>query len=138
MVAYHHMANNILVQPFATKHDRHHLTAADTIMAHLQQQHLLVHTIILDNKASADYCRNITNKWHCCTYQLVPPDMHCRNSTECVIRTFKAHFIAILTDMDTAFPANRWDLLLSQVELMVNLLLQSQVQPTMSACWEHL
>jgi hypothetical protein len=136
MVAYHTMSNAILIQPFTTKHDRHRLAAADTIMTRLQRRQLPVDTIILDNEASADYRRNITDKWHC-TYQLVPPDMHRRNAAERAIRTFKAHFIAILAGIDTAFPANRWDLLLPHAELTVNLLRQSRAQPAISA-WEHL
>jgi hypothetical protein len=63
--------------------------------------------------------------------------MHRRNKAERAIRTFKAHFLSILASVDPAFPPNRWDLLLPQAELTVNLLRQSTLYPTMSA-WEHL
>ena len=50
---------------------------------------------ILDNEASGEYKRTIEEVWKS-TYQLVPPDMHRRNAAERAIRTFKAHFLAIL------------------------------------------
>jgi hypothetical protein len=55
MVAYHHTTNTIPIRPFTTKYDRCRLTDNDTIMARLQQQNLPVHTVVLDNEASADY-----------------------------------------------------------------------------------
>ena len=61
------------------------------------------------------------SKLHC-TYQLVSPDMNRSNATEHAIQAFKAHFIAILAGIDTAFLTNRWDLLLPHAELTVNLL----------------
>jgi hypothetical protein len=56
------------------------------------------------------------------TYQLVPPDMHRRNAAERAIRTFKAHFLGILTGVSGDFPRHLWDLLLTQAELTLNLL----------------
>ena len=50
---------------------------------------------------------------------IVPPNMHHHNATECVMKSFNAHFITILTGIDQAFPANCWDLLLPQAELTV-------------------
>ncbi len=105
MVAYHHASNAILIQPFASKHDHHHITAANTIMARLRARQLDVHTVVLNNEASADYRRNITYTWNC-AYQLVPPDMHRRNAAKRAIRTLKAHFLAILAGIDTAYPTN--------------------------------
>ena len=62
--------------------------------------------------------------------------MHRCNKAEQAIWTFKAHFLAILASVDPLFPRNRWDLLLPQAELTVNLLRQSLLQPDISA-WEH-
>ena len=106
-----------------TKHDRHRIMAANTIMARLCAQQLNVHTVILDNEVSGDYHRNITDTWNC-AYQLVLPDMHQRNAAKHAIRTFKAHFLAILAGIDTAYPTNQWDLLLPHTELTLNLLRQ--------------
>ena len=132
MVAYHYDGNAILVQPFQSKHDTHRIPAYNTIMTRLKARGLTVNKQILDNEASVEYRRTITDKWHC-TYQLVPPDMHRRNRAERAIRTFKAHFLAILAGVDPAFPASRWDLLLPHTELTLNLLRQSRLHPTISA-----
>ena len=121
MVAYHQDANAILVQPFQSKHDHHRIPAYNIIMNRLKARGLHVTRHVLDNEASTAYRNAITLTWNC-TYQLVPPDMHRRNLAERAIRTFKAHFLTILAGVDPTFPATRWDLLLPQAELTVNLL----------------
>ena len=63
--------------------------------------------------------------------------MHRRNAAERAICTFKAHFLTILASIDPTFPATRWDLLLPQAELTVNLLHQATTHPTISA-WERI
>jgi hypothetical protein len=97
------------------------------------------HTVdhqVLDNKVSAKYIRTITEDWKA-TYQLVPPDIHCRNLlAERAIQTFKAHFLAILAGLSKAFPNYLWDKLLQQTELTLNLLRQSSIAPAMSA-WKY-
>ena len=82
---------------------------------------IAVDTQVLYNKASAEYIHCITHKWKC-THQKVPPDMHRCNKAEQAIRTFKAHFLSILASVDPTLPKNRWDLLLPQAELTINLL----------------
>ena len=124
MLAFHKQANVFLVQPFKTKADTHRIPAYNVIMNRLKKRNLGVDLQVLDNKASAAYINCIENEWHC-SHQKVPPDMHRRNKAERAIRTFKAYFIAILASVDPAFPKNRWDLLLPQAELTLNLLRQS-------------
>ena len=63
-------------------------------------------------------------------YQLVLAHIHRRNAAERAIRTFKAHFLAILAGVATDFPQYLWDLLLPQAELTLNLLHQANVNPT--------
>ena len=70
------------------------------------------------------------------TYQLVPPNVHRRNIAERAIRTFKAHFLAILEGVDPYFPKYMWDNLLVQTELTIKLLRQATLNPRMSA-WEY-
>jgi hypothetical protein len=87
-------------------------------------------THILDNEASEAYtAKNRKN----CTIQLVPPDNHRQNLTERAIQTFKNHFKAVIAGVDDNFPMHLWDRLLSQTVLMLNLLRQSNVAPTVSA-----
>ena len=62
--------------------------------------------------------------------------MHRRNAAERAIRTFKAHFIAILAGVAPDFPRHLWDLLLPQTEMTLNLLRQATANPAISA-WEN-
>jgi hypothetical protein len=135
MLAYHDATNVILVQPFALKTDNHRIPAINAIMKRFKARGITVDSQVMDNEASEAYLNNIAEVWKC-TYQKVPPDMHRRNKAERAIRTFKAHFLAILASVDPAFPMNRWDLLLPQAEITVNLLRQSLLHPHISA-WEH-
>ena len=96
---------------------------------------LAVDLQILDNEASATCKEAITVKWKA-KFQLVPPDMHCRNQAERAIRTLKSHFLSILAGVDSAFPPYLWDLLLPQAELTLNLLQQSTLNSGISA-WEY-
>ena len=113
MLAYHVDTNVILVEPFASHHDRHRLAAADRIMANLTKRGHCVDLHILDNKCSAAYKLQIEEKWGS-KIQLVPPDVHCRNIAERAIRTFKAHFLSILVGVSDAFSNFLWDCLLPQ------------------------
>ena len=104
-------------------------------MQRLHDKHLTTELQILDNEASAEYQATIKQKWNV-AFQFVPPDVHQRNATERAIRTFKAHFIAILAGVASDFPKNKWDLLLPQTEMTLNFLRQSKIDPSMSA-WDH-
>ena len=135
MVAFHQRSNAILIRPFASKADAHRIPTYNAIMTKLATSGQVVNLHILDNEASAAYRAAITANG--CTYQLVPPHVHRRNAAERAIRTFKEHFLAILAGVDPSFPASRWDLLLPQAELTLNLLRPCRYNPTVSA-WEGL
>jgi hypothetical protein len=66
-------------------------------------------------------------------YELVPLGNHQRNQAECVIQTFKAHFISLLVGVDDRFPLSLWCHLLKPTKLTLNLLCQSKVAPKISA-----
>jgi hypothetical protein len=66
-------------------------------------------------------------------YQLVPPHCHRRNAAERAIRTFKEHFVAVLSSVDPSFPMHLWDRLLPQAEITLNLLRTSRLHPQLSA-----
>jgi hypothetical protein len=135
MVAFNNAANVILVEPFKSKGNHHRIPAYDILMNRLKRRGLTVDMQFMDNEVSAKFLHNITKVWKC-KLQKVPPDMHRRNKAKRAIRTFKAHFITILACLDQGFPRNRWDLLLPQAELTINLLRQSRLNPHISA-WEH-
>ena len=61
--------------------------------------------------------------------------MHRRNAAERAIRSFKAHFLAILSGLASDFPRNLWDLLIPQTEMTLNMLRQAAPDPAISA-WD--
>jgi len=124
MIAFHADGNLVLQQAFKSKSDQHRTAAYNAIMTRLAARGLSVDLQILDNEASSAYKEAITFKWNA-TFQLVPPDMHRHNRADWTIRTFKDHFLAILSGIDAAFPPYLWDLLLPQAELTLILLRQS-------------
>jgi hypothetical protein len=132
MITFHTNGNLILQQAFKTKSDRQRIAAYNAIMTCLAAWDLSIDLQILDNKASFAYKEAISFKWKA-IFQLVPPDMHCRNQAECAICTFKNHFLAVLAGIDAAFPLYFWDLLLPQAELTLNLLRQATLNPWISA-----
>ena len=75
MIAYHCDANLILAEPFASRKDKHRLLAYYKLMRRLRTNKLTVDMQILDNEASAEYKRDITEKWNT-NYQLVTPNTH--------------------------------------------------------------
>ena len=85
----------------------------------------------LNNEASKEYRQHVTDIWKS-TYQLVPPNFHRRNISERAIRTFKAHFLSILSGIPSSFPNYLWDKLLPQTELSLNLPRQSTIAPLTS------
>jgi hypothetical protein len=135
MVGLHSASNAILVRPFATKHDTHRIPAYQELFSRLALAGAPPTTHIMDNEASAALQRAITANG--CTLQLVPPHVHRRNAAERAIRTFKDHFLTILAGVTPTFPANRWDLLLPQAELTLNLL-RPTAHPTATSAWEAL
>ena len=66
-------------------------------------------------------------------FQLVPPHLHRANAAERAIRTWKNHFISILCGLDPLFPLQLWDKLIDQVNLTLNLLRPSRLNPKMAA-----
>ena len=85
----------------------------------------------LDNEVSKDLFAAITA--NACKYQLVTAYDHRQNLAERAIQTFKNHFISVLHGTDSAFPAHLWCRLLPQVNIQINLLRQSRINPRRSA-----
>ena len=135
MIALHADTNAILVRPFPNKHDAHRIAAYQDIHTRLANANRKPMMHILDNEASMAFQQAITSNG--CTFQLVPPHVHRRNAAERAIRTFKDHFLSILAGTAPTFPADRWDLLIPQAELTLNLLRASHCNPALSA-WEDL
>ena len=87
---------------------------------------------ILDNEVS-EAMENVIQEEYNMKMELVPPGYHRRNVAEVAIKNSKAHFLSVLTGTVSNFPPSLWDRLLSQVEIMVNLLGHSNTTPNVSA-----
>ena len=104
-------------------------------MQRLNNRGLTTDLQILYNEASQNYKAAI--KYKCgVDLQLVPPNIHRRNEAEREIRTFKVHFLAVLSEVAPDFPQFLWDLLLVQTEMNLNFLHQSTFNRTISY-WEY-
>ena len=135
MVGLRIASNAILLRPFASKHDSHQIPAYNDMYAHLNAVGAALTIHVMDNEESLAFQRAIaTNK---CKLQLVPPHVHRCNVAERAIRTFKDHFLVILAGTPPLFPANRWDLLIPQAELTLNLL-RPTPNATATSVWEAL
>ncbi len=69
--------------------------------------------------------------------ELVPPGCHQRNAAEVAIRNFKAHFLRVLAGIANNFPPSLWYRLLPQTKITINLIQQSNANPTVST-YAHL
>ena len=102
MLAYY-SSNVILVAFCKTIKDQHRLAAYNSIMQRLQNIGLTTDLHILDNEDSQNYKETIRDKL-VVDLQLVPPDTHRINASERAIRTFKVHFLAVLSWVEPDFP----------------------------------
>ena len=85
---------------------------------------------VLDNKISKEYRERIAeNKM---IHELVPPRNHRSLMAEQAIQTWKAHMISNLNGVDENFPISCWCQIVSQMELTLNLLRQSNIVPAIS------
>ena len=85
----------------------------------------------MDNECSSDL-KEAMKKYEI-DFQLDPPHMHRQNAAERAIRTYKKHFISGFSTTDPYFPIIKWDRLLSQCAITLNLLRNSRVNPDLSA-----
>ena len=132
MISYHFDSNTTISAPFNSRSDKHRLLAYGTIMQRLKNHNILAHLQILDNESSTTYKRIIKSEW-VVGYQLLPPNIHCRNSAERAICTFKAHFLSTLAGISPTSPKNLWYLILPQTDLILNLLRQLTLDPKILA-----
>ena len=131
LVAYNFNSNSIHVCPLKSRNDSDTIKAYEEIYSMLTQRGLKPQLHWLDNEASKAL-KNFITKEHT-EYQLTPPHIHRRNAAERAIRTFKNHFISGLCSVDKNFPLHLWCRLLVQVELTLNMLRTSQINPNLSA-----
>ena len=97
LVAYHYDANNILTTPLKNITVPCILNGITKIHDKLRKRGLTLKLHIMDNEVSEDLKQYFEDSD--IQFQMVPPHMHERNSSERGVRTFKNHFIASLYTM---------------------------------------
>jgi len=123
-------SSGILVEPLKDRTAEEMKRAYLLLIERLKRAGLAPEKHVMDNEVSEELRDAIENE---CKLELVPPGCHRRNVAEVAIKTFKAHFIAILAGLPTSFPLRLWDELLPQAELTVNILRPSHARPKVSA-----
>ena len=131
LTIYDYDANAILVGTLKTRQAKEIATVWEKKHLQLTKNGHEVKYYIMDNECSQDLQRALKN--NDLEYQLVPPNQHRRNAAERAIRTFKNHLLAGLATCDPQFPVHKWDRLLDQAELTINLLRNSRVNSSLSA-----
>ena len=106
------------------------LEAYQKLIKRLKSGGITPHKHILNNEISEAYKEEI--KIEGIKYGLVPPDMNRRNVAEKSIQTQKYHFTAIICGVAYDFRIGICTELLPQVEVMFNLLRQSNLAPNVS------
>ncbi|RPI66945.1 MAG: hypothetical protein EHM43_10390, partial [Ignavibacteriae bacterium] len=85
----------------------------------------------MDNKTSTDVEAFIQSQ--CIALQYTPSDIHCTNSAERAIRTWKNHFLAGIASLPKSFPIANWCRLTHQCDHTVNMLRPCRQNPALSA-----
>ena len=130
-VLYDFDSNYIAAEPIKNRTATSILEACQLCHERLTRAGLKPTFQILDNECSAALKNYFSrNK---ISYQLVPPGVHRRNAAERAIRSFKNHFLSILSGTDPNFPLKLWDLLIPQAVITLNLLRASRINPQLSA-----
>ncbi len=120
----------ILVEALKDRSKEELTRAYLVLLQRLKKAGIIPKKHVMDNEIS-ELMRDTIEKE--CKLELVPPGCHRRNVAEVAIKTFKAHFIAILAGLPSSFPIRLWCELLPQAELTLNILRPSHARPQVSA-----
>ena len=82
---------------------------------------------VLDNECSTEFKQAI--KENELEYELLPKGQNRRNISERALQTWRSHTIGALSGVSENSPLSLWDELLSQLDMQVNLLRFSNVNP---------
>ena len=112
LVLYDHDSNAIFTHPLKTRQGAEIKRDWMTLHDRLARRGVPPRIYIMDNEASSDLKKAILK--YKLQYQLAPPHMHCINTAERAMWTFKNHFLTGLSMVDPTFPVTEWDCLLPQ------------------------
>jgi hypothetical protein len=131
MILYDYDGNSINSQPMKSRTAQEHVKAYQALHTMLVKRGLRPKLQRLDNECSTLLKEFFDDE--AVDFQLTPAGDHRRNNAERAIRTWKNHFIAILSGCDPDFPLALWHLLLPQTDMTLNMLRTSRINPRLSA-----
>jgi hypothetical protein len=135
LVTAHH--GYIHVEPQPSRQASAYVKSFTSTLAFFHDRDSTITDIITDNERSDLLTSLFRSQTTPVTVQYVSPQNHRANPAERAIRTFKNHFIAILSTVHIHFPLHLWDHLLPHAELTLNLLRSWTPAPHLSA-WHGL
>ena len=125
-------SNYVIAEPTKNRKKDSQIKAITTITKKLKATVLRPTFYIIDNKVST-YLIAFLKSDENITVQLAPAGWYLRNAAKRAIRTFKNHLIAGLCTAHKHFPLNKWDSLLPQAVISLNILRTSCLNPKLSA-----
>jgi hypothetical protein len=131
LILYSEGSNYIKVIPMADRTKQSYLKAHKIALEFYSARGFKPTFQRLDNESSHDFAMHLQR--NNIKIDLVPPHQHRRNKAERAIRTYKNHFIAMMSGVDPSFPMVAWNELLTHAEITVNLLRKCPSHPRLSA-----
>ena len=130
IISYHVDSNPIWVEPMKNRTEGEMIQAQSRAVTRMKICGIIPTKQALDNEASSAYKASISESNM--TYQLVPPNEHRRNIAEKDIKTYKDHFVAVLSVTANNFPLYLWCQIIPHMERQLNLLTKSHALPHIS------
>ena len=129
-IIYEYDSKSILIHPMKARTDTKFIHILQDLHEHLITRGLNPNYMGLENEASLELQDLLKEKE--IDYQLAPPGINQHNTEYGSIIKFRDHFISGLFLTYPYFPMQNWDLLLKNVEITLNLLLPSRLNPRLS------
>ena len=120
--------NIIISEPMRSRTAGELTKSYQALMKRLNRKGIVPKKHISDNECSRELKDAIMK--NDVEYELVPKGQHRRNIAERGIQTWKLHAIGMFSGFPTAAPLFLWDKMLPQIDMQVNLLRFSNVNPT--------
>ena len=124
---YDYDSNTMKSVPIKSRHQEEKLRAYNICYKYYAQRRFVPQVIRLDNEASTALKTNI--KEDKMSFQLVLPSIHCQNSAERAMRTWKEHAISTISTFDPETPLYLRCQYCEPIDIKLNLLRASRLHP---------
>jgi hypothetical protein len=132
LLFYSEDANYIHVEAMKSRSTAEYIRAFRNGLTFFWASGFKPHVQRLDNEVSDDLLKVLKTEFNIVA-ELAAPTNHRALRAERAIQTYKNHFIATLCTLDPSFPLTLWEDLLPQIEMTLNIMRGSYVNPLISA-----